>query len=387
VILGQISIGKVVKKVDTWNPARSGTNQAFEYIDLSAVDRASKEIVATTPTLPAEAPSRARQLVAAGDVLVSTVRPNLNGVAAVPGLLDGATASTGFTVLRPEPTLLDPRYLFHWVRTPAFVRDMTRKATGASYPAVSDAIVKDSGIPLPPLPEQRRIAAILDKADAIRRKRRQAIELTEELLRSAFRARYCAGDEWPTRALGEICSKITDGAHRTPTYVGEGVPFLRITDIKSGFIDWRRVKAISEAEHLELTKRCRPEPGDVLYSKNGTIGIPRLVDWEWDFSIFVSLALLKPRAELLEGGFLESFLQTEEALRQATAHSKTLTVTNLHLVEIRKVTMPLPPLHEQRNWLAVRREMDAIQSRQRRAAQEADNLFHSLAQRAFRGEL
>ena len=187
--------------------------------------------------------------------------------------------------------------------------------------------------------------------------------------------------------MGEICSKITDGAHRTPTYVGEGVPFLRITDIKSGFIDWRRVKAISEAEHLELTKRCRPEPGDVLYSKNGTIGIPRLVDWEWDFSIFVSLALLKPRAELLEGGFLESFLQTEEALRQATAHSKTLTVTNLHLVEIRKVTMPLPPLHEQRNWLAVRREMDAIQSRQRRAAQEADNLFHSLAQRAFRGEL
>ena len=137
-------------KTKSWNPGRSAENRLIRYIDLSSVDRESKAVLGATEVMAHEAPSRARQLVRRGDVLVSTVRPNLNGVAAVPPDLDGATASTGFTVLRPKPDRLDGRYLFHWVRTPYFIRDMTNKATGASYPAVSDKIVLGSRIPLPP---------------------------------------------------------------------------------------------------------------------------------------------------------------------------------------------------------------------------------------------
>ncbi|MGN6364500.1 restriction endonuclease subunit S [Asticcacaulis taihuensis] len=168
------AIGGLIEKVETWNPIRETPDDEFAYIDLSSVDNLTKTITGNQSVVGSNAPSRARQRVNAGDILVSTVRPNLNGVARVPDNLDGATASTGFCVLRPKATKLDASYLFHWVQSSAFVDDMVRKATGASYPAVSDKIITQSEIPLPPLDEQKRIATILDQADALRRLRQRA---------------------------------------------------------------------------------------------------------------------------------------------------------------------------------------------------------------------
>ncbi|MHA0048342.1 restriction endonuclease subunit S [Deinococcus sp. PEB2-67] len=150
------------------------------------MDKDSKTITGTTTYLCSEAPSRAQQIVQVDDVLVATVRPNLNGVAYVTDKFNGATASTGYCVLRPNKSLLDPRYLFHWVKTKDFIEDMVKKATGANYPAVSDAIVKISEIPLPPLPIQQRIAAVLDEVDALRQKREQSLEILEKLIDSIF---------------------------------------------------------------------------------------------------------------------------------------------------------------------------------------------------------
>jgi len=168
-------LGDVTVPVQTWNPASSAPDGMFTYIDLSAVDQDAKSVVGARSLHGADAPSRARQLVAKGDVLVSTVRPNLNGVALVPENLDNATASTGFCVLRACPNLLDRNYLFQWVKSPNFVGDMTRKATGASYPAVSDRIISESRLPLPAMEEQRRIADVLDRAEALRAKRRATL--------------------------------------------------------------------------------------------------------------------------------------------------------------------------------------------------------------------
>jgi type I restriction enzyme, S subunit len=108
-------IGDIVLDVATWNPVRDGHEQLIRYIDLSSIDQDTKVIHPNKPIVAREAPSRARQLVHTGDVLVSTVRPNLNSVAIVDPILDGATASTGFCVLRPNPKELDGAYLLHWV--------------------------------------------------------------------------------------------------------------------------------------------------------------------------------------------------------------------------------------------------------------------------------
>jgi type I restriction enzyme M protein len=154
---------------------------------------------------------------------------------------------------------------------------------------------------------------------------------------------------YPHVELSGVTTKITDGAHFTPTYVETGVPFLRVTDITESNSS---KKFIPQKEHDELIKRCHPEKGDVLYSKNGTIGIAKLVDWDWDFSIFVSLCLIKPKKELLDSRYLEHFLNSEYAYAQATARSKSGTVTNLHLIDIKTIRLALPPLDVQKEIVA-----------------------------------
>ena len=177
----QVPIGECVKAVRTWNPARDSEGGTLRYIDIGSISQDGKSVVPNGEIPTSQAPSRARQLVQAGDVIVSTVRPNLNAVAVIPDEMDGATASTGFAVLRPNPNKLAGRYLFHWVKSPSFIADMVKQATGQSYPAVSDKIVRRSRIPLPPLGEQRRIAAILDQTDALRRSRQRAMETIASL--------------------------------------------------------------------------------------------------------------------------------------------------------------------------------------------------------------
>lgn len=384
-----VPISELVNSVSKWNPCESATSKLFTYIDIASINRETKLIEQAVEILTNEAPSRARQIVKAGDILVSTVRPNLNAVAYIDSQFDGATASTGFTVLRTKPQKLDSRYLYYWVRTSYFIEDMVRRSTGASYPAVSDSIIKEYNIPLPPLEEQRRIAAILDKADAVRRKRQSAIALTEELLRSAFVEMFGIPEhsKYPVKTFAEVCEVIVDGAHFTPTYVDEGVPFLRVTDIQTKSINWTNTKHIPLNEHKELIKRCHPRKGDVLYSKNGTIGIPKLIDWDEEFSIFVSLALLRPSANVLLGGYLESFLKTPFALRQALNHTKTGTVSNLHLVEIRKVKLPVPSLEMQKQWLKRKSGIEKQRDKLIESFTQLDNLFNSLLQKAFRGQL
>jgi type I restriction enzyme S subunit len=203
-----VALGGLVDPVETWSPERDAPDGSFEYIDLSAIDQDAKAIIGAREVPCAEAPSRAKQIVAAGDVLISTVRPNLNGVARVPSEMDGATASTGFCVLRPRPEKLDGAYLLHWVRSPRFIAEMVRRATGASYPAVSDRIVLESRLPLPPLPEQWRIADVLDRADALRAKRRAALAQLDTLAQSLFLDMF--GDPlvnakaWPVKKLSEV---------------------------------------------------------------------------------------------------------------------------------------------------------------------------------------
>ncbi|WP_145961200.1 restriction endonuclease subunit S [Salinisphaera sp. LB1] len=293
----------------------------------------------------------------------------------------------GFKSLVPDPNQIVPDYLYYWLR--ANKAQLQALGNGATFKEVSKTVISKVEIPLPPIEEQRRIAAILDKSDALRAKRREAIAKLDQLLQSVFLEMFGSprDSSYPLASLDELCTKITDGSHITPTYVIDGVPFLRVTDIQSSNIDWAKTKYVSAQEHQRLTKRSKPEVGDVLYSKNGTIGIPKLVDWEREFSIFVSLALLKPRHEKIRGGFLESFLATPFALREAKRHSKTGTVTNLHLTEIRKIRLPLPPLAAQDRYIALR---EAIQSHSRRLARaqlRLDELMASIQQRAFSGRL
>lgn len=382
-------LSDLVIPVDTWNPARSGPEESFQYIDLSAIDQEGKSIVGAREVGCAEAPSRARQLVEAGDILVSTVRPNLNGVARVPDELDGATASTGFCVVRPKPESLDGSYLFHWVKSAEFINDMVRKATGASYPAVSDRIVLASTIPLPSLAEQRRIAAILDQADALRAKRREALALLDELQRGIFIEMF--GDlflntnGYPVSRLGNLCD-VRDGTHDSPKFLSEGYPLVTTKNLRNGLIDFSDVSLISEEDYLAINKRSKVDKGDILMPMIGTIGNPIRVDVNPEFAI-KNVALIKFIELSPDPQFILQFLKSDCFDRLVVKKNKGGTQKFLALGEIRELPVPVPPKAVQEKFAALTAELRIHGQKLQASLETLDALFASLQYRAFQGAL
>ncbi|MFH1471823.1 MAG: N-6 DNA methylase [Nanoarchaeota archaeon] len=212
---------------------------------------------------------------------------------------------------------------------------------GGAQPNISQKIIRELNIPLPPLEVQERIVEELESYQNIIDGAKKVVE--------SYKPSFKIEKEWEIKSLDEVCIKINDGTHLTPKYMDSGVPFWRVTDLTNSNDS---KKFICKEEHQELIKRCKPEKGDILYSKNGTIGVAKLIDWNWEFSIFVSLALLKPKRDILNSNYLEIFLNSPNAFKQATAHSKSGTVTNLHLIEIKQMIIPLPPLEIQKQIVA-----------------------------------
>ena len=164
------------------------------YIDIGSIDNHAKQI--TEPNLLGKnekIPSRARQLVATDDVLVSMTRPNLNAVARVPQQLDNSIASTGFDVLRAIE--VEPRWLFNIVKSNNFIESMSQIVQGALYPAVRPRDIREYKIPLPPIAEQSRIVAKIEALQERSRKAREALaevgplleQFRQSLLAAAFR--------------------------------------------------------------------------------------------------------------------------------------------------------------------------------------------------------
>lgn len=184
-------IGDLILKTETKNLDKDFPNKYFEYVDIASVDNVSKEIISTNKILGKEAPSRAKQLIRYKDILVSTVRPNLNAVAIVPENLDRQICSTGFCILRTNSRVCVPEYLFYISKTAFFIKELVSKCKGANYPAVSSTDVKRQKIPLPPVELQKKFASIVERVEKIKEKQKRELknaeELFDSLMQKAFR--------------------------------------------------------------------------------------------------------------------------------------------------------------------------------------------------------
>lgn len=378
------AIGEHVDSVSSWTPERDDPDGVFTYLDLSAVDQDAKVVSGARELACAEAPSRARQLIRAGDVLVSTVRPNLNGVALVLPEFDGATASTGFCVLRPRASQLDARYLYQWVKSPRFVSDMVRKATGASYPAVSDRIVCESKLPLPPLREQRRIAEILDKADALRAKRRVAHAQLDTLTQSIFLDMF--GDPvtnpkgWPTRRLDAVCGLVNGRAFKPDEWEEDGLPIIRIQNLNDA------TKPFNYTTQ-SLPERFRVHPGDILFSWSGTPGTS-FGCFRWRGAEgWLNQHIFNVRLNgALEGDYFIAHVNLKLAELIAKAHGG---VGLQHVTKgmVDETMLMVPPTHLQVEFARRVAGVEKLAADQQASLDALDTLFAALQHRAFGGEL
>ncbi|HET9194947.1 MAG TPA: restriction endonuclease subunit S [Vicinamibacterales bacterium] len=388
---------------------------SFTYVDIASVDNHTKQIVNARVLPVSEAPSRARQNLRTGDVVVSMTRPNLNAVARVPDQLDGAIASTGFHVLRSN--CVNPGWLLLAVQTREFIDSMAATVQGVLYPAVRPKDVREWRLPIPPLREQQRITEVMDEllsdleasvstlrrvqtklslyrasvlkaavegdltaewratnphvepADKLlarilvarrRRWEQEQLRKFEETGRTPSRNwkdRYrepyrpdvnalpSLPDGWCWASIEQISTKVVDGVHKKPDYRPAGIPFVTVRNLTAGpGISFERLKYISEADHSEFIKRADPARGDILISKDGTLGVVRVVDTDVVFSIFVSVALVKPVDKDMSK-YLSVALSSPQV--QAQMVPKGSGLVHIHLEDLRQDCIPLPPASEQ----------------------------------------
>ena len=250
-------------------------------------------------------------------------------------------------------------------------------------------IPKDKGVQKKIVEKLDAIFAEIDKARAAAEANAKNAEvLFQSYLNSIFKLK---GNNWITAKLNEICEKITDGTHQTPTYFDDGVIFLSSKNVTTGKIDWGNIKYIDTKQHIEMSKSISPKVGDILLAKNGTTGVAAMVDKDIVFNIYVSLALLRAKEQILPK-LLLYFINSPVAKKQFNSRLKGSGVPNLHLQEIRQVEISFPKSLENQRELILQIEsfLDATSiliAKYKNKKNEILLLKQAILKQAFNGKL
>ena len=291
-------------------------------------------------------------------------------------------------------------YLFYFLRTPDTVNLATSRCSGANLPRLGPKQLASFQIPLPPLAEQKRIAGILDAADALRAKRREALAQLDTLLQSTFLDMF--GDPvtnpmgWEVRSLGDLAVKKPNNGvfRRNPEYsesLVSGLPVVWVVELFRG----NRID-ISESRRLEATQTEIEKygllPGDLLFCRSSLkldgIAYNNVFLGEREEALFeCHLIRVSPRTDVVNPMFLNFQLRSVQMRALLKSKSKTATMTTIDQKALSSVEVVVPPVGLQSRFAAVVESVEQQRARQRAHLAKLDTLFTSLQSRAFRGEL
>ncbi|MGK8200586.1 hypothetical protein [Burkholderia cepacia] len=387
---GMVKIRDVVSPdTGTRNPTRQ-PSESFEYVDVAAINNESKTIEGARTLLGADAPSRARRLIQANDVLVSTVRPNLNAVALVPERLDGQVASTGFCVLRADGQVL-PQYLYYFTRSRGFVENLSRLVAGALYPAVTDGQVLDQEIPMVSPEKQRDVVDALAAAESIVRLCTEASGKTAELLPVMFIEMY--GEPatnpkgWPMRQVSDFVEKF-EGGKNLLAGSENGSPFRIL-----------KVSAVTSGRYLEGESKPTPDGyqppdahlvrvGDMLFSRANTeqlVGATALVESTNGQTLLPDKLWRIVWSEPVEPAYMHALFQSryvrQELSRISTGTSSSM--RNISQGRLFELSLPVAPYEEQRVFGERATAIGSIHSQRAAALEMAQQTFDALMAAAF----
>ena len=368
---------------DTVRPDNIGGSEL--YVGLEHISsEGTFERVATA----AEASLKSNKFVfTKSHLLYGKLRPYLGKIAAPD--FDGI-CSTDILPIRPGARL-DRRYLLHYLRTPKMVAYAANGAVGINLPRLSPKFLASFEIPLPPVEDQRRIAVVLDVAEALRTKRRLALARLDTLPQAIFARMFGAG-EGKKKSLGQL-AEVQGGLQVTSKRKAHpiSVPYMRVANVYRGCLDLSEVKTLRVSER-ELA-RTRLATGDLLVVEGhgnkdqiGRVGV-------WDGSIDPCvhqnhLIRVRCNENQLLPRFAEAFMNSSvgcRALRQAANTTSGLNTISTN--DVREIQIPLPALSEQQRFVGMANCVDRQRAVLTIATAKLDMLFASLQQRAFRGEL
>lgn len=327
-----------------------------------------------------------------GDVLVAKITPCFENGKIAQALLPrrNGFGSTEFHVVRARPNVSDARYLHHYLRLDRVRTEGQRRMTGSGgQRRVPASFLSDLRVPLPPLEEQRRIAAILDQTETLRTQRRQALAhlntLTQSLFLDMFGDPVANPQRFDVVSLGDICD-VRDGTHDSPKYVGEGYPLVTSKNLSSGQVDLSNVNLISAADYGAINRRSKVDRGDLLMPMIGTIGNPVLIDHEPRYAV-KNVAIVKFPEGSPSNIFIRAILSGRYFDFVVAQKNRGGTQKFVSLGDLRSFPIPLPPTALQQTFTTRIQAIEALKATHRTALAQLDALFASLQQRAFAGAL
>lgn len=303
----------------------------------------------------------------------------------------GCDAAIGrqLMALRPKQEKVLQSYLFHFIRYKE--QRIAGLADGATVPGIGKADLANLQIPLPPLDEQKRIAAILDKADQLRQKRRQAIALLDSLTQSIFLEMFEYAHETPYVQIGEFCT--VKGGKRLPKghdYIDadEGHYYLRVSDFQKSNLTKQSLKRISRGTHQEI-RRYTVSSGELAISIAGTIGETVLISEALDgVNLTENAAKISiSNSQIADPTYLQAAISMPHAQKQIASSTGQVTIGKLALFRIEKIEIPLPAIDKQIKFATLVREIKRQKHNYMASVDFSDDCFKSLQHRAFTSQL
>ena len=339
--------------------------------------------------------------VCVGDIAYNTMRmwQGVSGLSRYEGLV-----SPAYTVCSSRKELIESEYSQHLFKLPLLITQFHRYSQGL----VDDTLnlkfhhFSEIDVLLPPLPEQQQIASILTSVDQVIEKTQSQINKLQDLKKGTMNELLTRGightefkdspvgripKGWEIVSIDDVSSKVVDGPHKTPTYVNSGIPFVTVKNMITGKLDFSNLKSITELDHQKFVKRGKAEVGDLLYSKDGSIGQTCVIETDRPFSYFVSVALIKLVKDVVSPYFVNFALQSEKTRVQVLLMSEGSGLKHMVLRSIKSLKIPLPPKCEQNEIVSILSSIDTHIEEKQQKLQQTQSLKRSLMQDLLTGKV
>jgi type I restriction enzyme S subunit len=337
-----------------------------------------------------------KQHLRKNDVVIAASSGSLASVGKTGAVEDDSFAGTfgAFCkVLRPKQQKVDPRYFAHFFRTADYRRTISALAAGANINNLKNEHLNDLVIPLPPLEEQRRIAAILDKADALRQTRHRAVALLDGLTQSIFFEMFGPAianlQKIKHLALADMIAggdRLNYGVVQPGDHVDGGVPIVRVSDLSHGRVAHSDLKLISPTISAGY-QRSVLNGSEILVSCVGSVGEVALAsEKEKGFNIARAVARI-PLDRRYSRIYVAEFLRTDHVRRYFTKELRTVSQPTLNIKQLSQTLVPIPSASETTSFEQRVAAVDTMREHQVTAIGTQTSLFASLQHRAFSGQL
>lgn len=325
------------------------------------------------------------KLVSKGSLLIAMYGATVGEVSQ---LTFDATTNQAICNIQPDETVCDVNYLYRFLE--ASKPYLLSRRVGGGQPNISQGVIKDLDVLLPPLEEQRRIAAILDQADELRQKRQQAIEKLDQLLQATFIDMF--GDPvsnpkgWEKETIGNLATFITSGSRGwAQYYTDSGSKFIRIQNLVKGDLDMSDCAYVNAPDSAEA-RRTLVQPGDVLLSITADLGRTAIVPDDIGLAhINQHIAIL--RLSGVNPAFASHYLASVGGKIQFEKLNRSAVKAGLNFDDIKSLEITLPPIELQDKYLKIVQAIKNYQKQLLQFKKQSDNLFQSLQNQVFSGNL